>query len=943
MVEDRRAKKILRRCWKWSWLVTLPITAVFLLWAVNTARMYHHYKLNYVSTMELRLSDLGRFQAEQLLSKLKKVIMPRSSRSEEGLRKIQLFVRESDLRRLDSDLPYSGSEYVRGKLLYQNGEVHEVKIKYRGDFSYHWSGQKKSLRVKTKKSKLYNGVRQFNLIIPKTPSILNNYLSYLLARRLGLMAPEPELVEVFLNGEYMGVELLVEQPGEQFLRRNFKMPGDLYTGEIVGKDTYPKLPKEVFLNANFWGKDAINNHNPPDWNEALVDLASAVYGEDMDKVLDLVDLESWASLAAFMTVCQTVHIDAMHNWRLYFDPAKGKFFPLVWDPLGWDFNNYVKWVSEQTNRFDIITTIILERLHRDQRFLLAKHRAVEGFFRSGGDEYILGILEDTERLEVSLSRDFNLHFGSSYILSPGEVIDRIISFKKKVRETVAVIKEAYLEKPPVADYILNGKTGEIIVNVRGFTPLRFLLVETSVPIKGISGAYLRFLQDGRWLEKDISSYVSLAENKLMVRVPLFAGRIMTERKGTSTVLLRDAEIVPATYRFHIEGLEAEKILMVSAGYADEDEKVVRLNKVEELKVHAIEGNFHVVPLDSKPGEMVWSGEEIIEGFREVSDNLTIRPGTTVRLTPGSALIIRGRLTARGTPKRPIRFISADAGGDPWGAVVLAGRGADGSSMSDCTFTGGSGLRHDMVEYSAMLSIHNVRGVTLERCSFTDNSTWDDMVHAVYTEVTFTDCEFSGAVSDALDLDYVTGKVINSRFDNSGNDALDLMSSTVAVINSSMSRSGDKGISVGEGTEVFVWNTTFKWNTIGVQAKDNSMAVLYNVDLVDNAKTIDAYLKNWQYGDGGHVLVYKSRLVGPTPTITADKDSTIKVFDSYFPGEVGKKNKRIYLDDTVDSDLEFSDRARTEDTYRNRLGLGGFISPYLDIINPKVRGVIGDEA
>jgi hypothetical protein len=297
--------------------------------------------------------------------------------------------------------------------------------------------------------------------------------------------------------------------------------------------------------------------------------------------------------------------------------------------------------------------------------------------------------------------------------------------------------------------------------------------------------------------------------------------------------------------------------------------------------------------------------------------------------------VSGRLSVEGTKEQPVTFGPVTVGQEPWGAVVLTGAGANGSSISHAKFKRGSGLRHDFVEYSAMLSIHGVRGVEISKSTFSDNTIVDDMVHAVYSEVVIRDSVFRGAASDALDLDYVEGTIEGTSFFNSGNDALDLMSSKVSVLSSRMEGSGDKGISVGEGTEVLIWNSTISGNAIGLQAKDSSNAVLYNTELYGNTRTIDAYKKNWQYGDGGHVRLFKSSIIGVAPTLTSDKDSTIKVYDSYFSGEAGKKRKRIALDHTVDSEANYEKRARTTDSFIDEAGL--FKSFALQLIDPTSRG------
>lgn len=91
------------------------------------------------------------------------------------------------------------------------------------------------------------------------------------------------------------------------------------------------------------------------------------------------------------------------------------------------------------------------------------------------------------------------------------------------------------------------------------------------------------------------------------------------------------------------------------------------------------------------GELTWQGEVLVAGdvILEEDVKLTILPGTRVRFMPpeagtdgfvdhphfpGSELIIKGRISAIGTPSEPILFeaVEPDAAAGSWGAINLFG-------------------------------------------------------------------------------------------------------------------------------------------------------------------------------------------------------------------------------------------------------------------------------
>ena len=112
---------------------------------------------------------------------------------------------------------------------------------------------------------------------------------------------------------------------------------------------------------------------------------------------------------------------------------------------------------------------------------------------------------------------------------------------------------------------------------------------------------------------------------------------------------------------------------------------------------------------------------------------------------------------------------------------MLGRGTDGSRLKHCEISGGSGLKGDLFEYTAMLSVHDAKDVEISDYVFRDSKLTDDMFHSVYADLRFERTTFRNAPSDAVDLDISTATIVDSVFVGSGNDGLDLMSADVQTI------------------------------------------------------------------------------------------------------------------------------------------------------------------
>ena len=345
-------------------------------------------------------------------------------------------------------------------------------------------------------------------------------------------------------------------------------------------------------------------------------------------------------------------------------------------------------------------------------------------------------------------------------------------------------------------------------------------------------------------------------------------------------------------------------------------------------------------------ETIWSGDILLDGYQTLNSHLTIKSGTTVRFSPGATLVLKGQLTAIGTPERPIRFLPLAANQDPWGSVVLMGHGADGSTLTNCEMAGGSGLKGELFEYSAMFSIHDVDDVSISDCVFRDNQIVDDMVHAVYAKIYLDRVTFKNAVSDALDLDICEAEIKNSQFDSSLNDGVDLMSTRATITGSVFRNNGDKGISVGENSHLVGINNILERNAIGIQSKDRSTAVLFNHAFIKNKIALSAYKKNWRYGDGGEIFIAKSRIVGDGIIDVVDKHSFIQLFDSYL--SISDLEKTSQLDIVAaDSRTEF---VASESRMFPKRNIGGtnldnaiqtISQELLDQVKSSIRGVTSD--
>ena len=135
-------KQALKLCWHWSWLLTTPIVVLFCIWLVLTWDRFWAFGIRYDTTPFItRLSDVGAMEMHnslrQLQLALKNPFQQTSTLGDSKLKQINLFIPNAAIRTLNDRLPHSGQNYVEGGL-YIDNNIERVKIRYRGDYFYHW-------------------------------------------------------------------------------------------------------------------------------------------------------------------------------------------------------------------------------------------------------------------------------------------------------------------------------------------------------------------------------------------------------------------------------------------------------------------------------------------------------------------------------------------------------------------------------------------------------------------------------------------------------------------------------------------------------------------------------------------------------------------------------------------------------------------------------------
>jgi hypothetical protein len=124
-----------------------------------------------------------------------------------------------------------------------------------------------------------------------------------------------------------------------------------------------------------------------------------------------------------------------------------------------------------------------------------------------------------------------------------------------------------------------------------------------------------------------------------------------------------------------------------------------------------------------------------------------------------------------------------------------------------------------------------------------NSNIEDAMHGLNSEITMSDSEIITCQSDAIDADYSNVAFTNIKLAKSQGDGLDVSGSLVVIRDSKSIDQIDKGLSIGENSNVYVYNSVFSGEAYCIAVKDSSRLHLDEATQLFDCKTkVGEYIK-----------------------------------------------------------------------------------------------------
>ena len=777
-------------------------------------------------------------------------IHARLSAEDEHRTVLRLHVDRNQWEAMTSDVPAHWGEWIDATIE-DGADFLPAEIRLRGDASGHWITAKKSLAIKLRRGRTFRGWRRFNLTVK---GVIGQDVIASTASRMDLLTPLSGVVPVYVNGGFQGLYRLLGRPDESFLRASDRMPGSVFRGEtLLRGDTFKNVRNELFANPYVWDRTAENDPPGGPVESHPIEWIAALNGSTFAEHERLMDWFDRAELSRFLALQllwgDPHHMGNRHNQFWYEDPSSGTMHPIVWDlsmrRLAFPrprvaINRLWGTVLRDPRVFDGTLRFLTDWLEEDRFFELALQ------------------LADSAQAAHPVAFDYDYRrYGMIVPLSSRGTV------RRRVRSNVDLLN-GWLRDARVAFHAsrVPGRTQlvDLVVSGRSAVSLGGLLLR---PPEGdrVSGGEVRLRADtnlnGEPDAADRELDVSTTVEGTTVRVHLSEAELLLPGcRADRAVLVPE----PLLYRFFLDVLDpsGERVTpssvepVLHGRFGDG----VELTEVHEGGVVGAARSWHPWQYErSAPEPLRWEGEVHLRSSVEIDAGsvLVIAPGTRIRLDPDVSVLVRGRVTARGTEAYPITVEPADAS-LPWGAFALQGEGANGSRLEHVRFRGGGGGRVGRVEYKGSVSVHKVDDVVFADCHFASNLRCDDLLNVVLSDVDLVSCDFRDANADAVDYDLSTGEISRCRITDCGNDGIDLMSCAPRILSTRIARCGDKGISIGEDAAPLVFGCEVTECAIGLEVKDLSTPLVLDTSVTGNDLGLLQRRKSGYFAAGGRAAV-----------------------------------------------------------------------------------------
>ena len=735
-------------------------------------------------------------------------------------------------------------DWVNARIRRDDRESIPVRIRLKGDWLDHLAADKWSFRVKVRDPYEWKHFKVFSLHTPAARYHLHEWVLHQLWEQEDILTTRYDFIELKIDGSSKGIYAYEEHFTKQLIESRQRREGPILKFnenglwlayqrqlEANGFIMFGHTPSAAaWKNADittFEAEDVIADTTLGPLFQQAKNLLTD-YFEGNIPAAQVFDLDRMAAYYASCDALNAYHGIVWHNQRYYFNPITNLLEPIGFDGFGGPPAESYTFLGEGAlNPHSLTSDNLFHRLAQDTSFI---RRYNQRLYHYTDPSFFGPFLDILQQKWTSRKAWLKMEFPAYDVQL------------KDLRERARFVHTQILpyEGQSLKAQRLAGKPSQVQLHNTHTVPVEVIgwsraegkkiqALERPVLLPGqIPRAYLsrlradslrngfasfRFLEDQALREQGISIFDTL-------NLPALASRLYYRPLGLDTLFSSDLALGTVAHQ---------------AAYTT----LFKNNTLAERPFYTIKGKF----IAFHPGRhQVQEHIYIPAGYQ-----VEIPAGTVLDLLKGAAFVSRSPVHAEGEQELPIRIISSDGSGNGF-TILNAGIT---SVFKNVDFSGLNTLSTANWHLTGAVNLYE-SPVRFYRCRFANNHC-EDALNIIRSEFQLDACRFDQVFSDGFDSDFSKGEIRNCAFFNTGNDGLDVSGSIVNVFECQFDTNGDKGISVGEASDLTVFNSSFKNAPIALASKDQSTLYVRNVTLENCEQGFAAFQKKPEYG-GATILV-----------------------------------------------------------------------------------------
>lgn len=733
---------------------------------------------------------------------------------------------------------FSDGNWNKGILSFEEGPI-PIKARFKGDWLDHLIGNKWSFRIKTRKGTTYKRMKEFSFQTPESRYFLHEYLAHQLFFEEGLLTTRYELTPMYFNKTSRGVFAIEEHFAKQLIEYNLRREGPIlkfdenpmWRGNAIHKGLNPvsgwkSFPAYETSRIMAFGSSQITKNESFKQKFLIGHSLLYQFKNRLAPVDDIFEIDKLAKYLALSDLHQGKHGAIWHNLRFYYNPISCKLEIINYDNFT---GNYEVHEREETTALNFEQTTEKFKYKHFYTYFFTSKKLRKAYFKEvellSSDEYVNAFYTKIEPQLNEYKKLINIEF-------PNYEISRnfLVKNAKELREDLKVIQQreenGFYDSLAIIDhneqftteyfasvfpyyvnayYHAEGNQGKLRIennNVAGIVPLRLIdknktlyeFDDNSIVTKyntpnQVKEYSIPYVKEASYLEfKDVDS------NKI------YRAEITPWKKN----------ITPSPY----QQLKQDTLSNPLQLFEKRNDTFLLSNGTYQLK------NKILIPEGNK---------------------VVIEKGVTIDMIEEAAIISYSPVYFNGTEKNPILVHSSDQSAN--GIIVLQAQ--QKSVVMYATFKNLNTFSYKGWSLSGAVNFYESE-VQIEHSTFEANLC-EDALNIIKSDFYVTNCHFKNIFADAFDSDFCTGTLTKTSFNFVGNDAIDFSTSQIKIDSCTIQNISDKGISGGEGSTLWVSNTTIDKCDIGTASKDLSEVYLTNVSVTNSEYGLVALQKKPEYG------------------------------------------------------------------------------------------------